>query len=363
MLGIADSPSRRIVYRGHLCLAAVVVTLLGALVLAASAHASGPEASGIALPAEPVAGEPVAGEGAPKPPLAEEGTRTPSPPSPESLPNPEGAANAPSTPRPAEEQPKAASPPPPAPPSAPAPPPTSEPIPAPAELPNIPIVSVGSEEAPKSTSTDVSNPEAPKAVLDTPVPAVAGTAHNGPGSEIAAEAPPEDASGVPSAVITGPTTVGATAATQQATHESTAPRGLSAGIGALGGGGLGCALSLGERTMHGCAGASSGSQRLLSISPMGLGGGGGSLDAATDPPPDGGHGGSAVGGPPAGPAPASAPSGASGAAAGGGGLALSGFLTLAGLLLLGAPRAMRRLRLSCRPWLTACFVLIPERPG
>jgi hypothetical protein len=48
---------------------------------------------------------------------------------------------------------------------------------------------------------------------------------------------------------------------------------------------------------------------------------------------------------------------------GGSGMGLSTFLTLAGLLLLGAPRAMRRLRLSCEPWLTACFVLIPERPG
>jgi hypothetical protein len=58
------------------------------------------------------------------------------------------------------------------------------------------------------------------------------------------------------------------------------------------------------------------------------------------------------------------PGGASGgSAAGGSGLALSGFFTLAGLLLLAAPRAMRRLRLSCQPWLTACFALIPERPG
>jgi hypothetical protein len=49
--------------------------------------------------------------------------------------------------------------------------------------------------------------------------------------------------------------------------------------------------------------------------------------------------------------------------ASGSGTALSIFLTLAGLLLMAAPRAMRRLRLSCQPWLTACFVLIPERPG
>jgi hypothetical protein len=62
--------------------------------------------------------------------------------------------------------------------------------------------------------------------------------------------------------------------------------------------------------------------------------------------------------------PGPAPSGAfGGSATGGSGIALSGFFTLAGLLLLAAPRAMRRLRLLCQPWLTAFFVLIPERPG
>jgi hypothetical protein len=81
-------------------------------------------------------------------------------------------------------------------------------------------------------------------------------------------------------------------------------------------------------------------------------------------PPGGGHGGSAVGNAPVSPAPGPAPGGASGAAVGGSsGVAPSAFLSLAGLLLLAAPRAMRRLRLSSRPWLTACFVLIPERPG
>jgi hypothetical protein len=89
-----------------------------------------------------------------------------------------------------------------------------------------------------------------------------------------------------------------------------------------------------------------------------------SLPAATQDPPGGsGHGGSAVESPPAGPAPPAPPSGgASGGSMGASAPALSGFLTLAALLLLGGPRAMRRLRLSCEPWLTACFVLIPERP-
>jgi hypothetical protein len=64
------------------------------------------------------------------------------------------------------------------------------------------------------------------------------------------------------------------------------------------------------------------------------------------------------------PPPGPAPSGAvGGSAAGGSGVGLSGFFTLAGQLRLAGPRAMRRLRLSSQPWLTAFFVLIPERPG
>jgi hypothetical protein len=84
----------------------------------------------------------------------------------------------------------------------------------------------------------------------------------------------------------------------------------------------------------------------------------------TTSPAGAGRDGFIVSGPPAAPAPGSAPSGASGAASGGAsGAGVSSFLTLAGLLLLGAPRALRRLRLSCEPWLAGCFVLIPERPG
>jgi hypothetical protein len=87
-------------------------------------------------------------------------------------------------------------------------------------------------------------------------------------------------------------------------------------------------------------------------------------DSTSTSPAGGGHDGFVISGPPAAPAPGSAPSGASGAASGGAsGAGVSSFLTLAGLLLLGAPRAMRRLRLSCEPWLAGCFVLIPERPG
>jgi len=60
--------------------------------------------------------------------------------------------------------------------------------------------------------------------------------------------------------------------------------------------------------------------------------------------------------------PIPAPSGVSGSAAAAG-FAVSICLTIAALLLLAAPRAMRRLRLPREPWLDARFVLIPERPG
>ena len=78
-------------------------------------------------------------------------------------------------------------------------------------------------------------------------------------------------------------------------------------------------------------------------------------------------GGGSAGGRPVGPAPEPAPGGAAGGGvaggSSGGGVGLAGFLTIAALLLLAAPRALRRLRLSCRPYRTAFFVLIPERPG
>jgi hypothetical protein len=128
---------------------------------------------------------------------------------------------------------------------------------------------------------------------------------------------------------------------------------------------LSCELSaVGRRMTDSCSTGSSVSQRLTSASHSALATAVTSLAAATGGlPPGGGNGGSAGGNPPVGPTPGPAPGGASGSAAGASGLALSGFFTLAGLLLLGAPRAMRRLRLSCQPWRTACFALIPERPG
>jgi hypothetical protein len=93
-------------------------------------------------------------------------------------------------------------------------------------------------------------------------------------------------------------------------------------------------------------------------------GAGASTTTGTGGSPGGGYGGSTGGGRTVIPPPGPAPTGSfGGSAAGASGIALSGFFTLAGLLLLAGPLAMRRLRLSCQPWLTAFFVLIPERPG
>jgi hypothetical protein len=133
-------------------------------------------------------------------------------------------------------------------------------------------------------------------------------------------------------------------------------------------GGFSCELSqLGGQLTDNCTVGWLGAARFAAVdSPSGLVTAASSLVAATiaGTPSEGGHGGIAVSSPPIGPAPSSpSPGGAAGAATGGSGVApLSTFLTLAGLLLLGAPRVLRRLRLSCEPWLAGCFVLVPERP-
>ncbi|MHB8233391.1 MAG: hypothetical protein ACYDHT_01925 [Solirubrobacteraceae bacterium] len=177
------------------------------------------------------------------------------------------------------------------------------------------------------------------------------------------------------ALIGGPPSVPPMAPMARATEEqaSATPGGKEDGHATLTvaqrAGSLSCELSaLGGRTTDNCSAGWLGTKRFLNTSAGGVVPIAASLAAVTGGglPPGGGHGGgSAVGNTPVSPTPGPAPSGAAGAGVGGGGggVAPSAFLSLAGLLLLAAPRAMRRLRLSCRPLLTACFVLIPERPG
>jgi hypothetical protein len=133
-------------------------------------------------------------------------------------------------------------------------------------------------------------------------------------------------------------------------------------------GGFSCELSQlsGQLTDNCTVGWLGASRFAVAGTPSGLVTAASSLVAATiaGTPSEGGHGGIAISNPPVGPPPSSpSPGGAAGSATGGSGVApLSTFLTLAGLLLLGAPRVLRRLRLSCEPWLAGCFVLVPERP-
>jgi len=177
----------------------------------------------------------------------------------------------------------------------------------------------------------------------------------------AAGSPPAPPSTPQTAILTTFPAIAVTEARERATHSSAVEaRSLTAAQRA---GEISCELSgLTEDMSEDCsAGLLSGSS-LIAVDPVERAGevsparksthaGGGYSEPA---------GGDRSGGAPPGPAPGGA---FGGSAAAGSGLALSGFFTLTGLLLFAAPCAMRRLRLSCRPWRTAFFVLIPERPG
>jgi hypothetical protein len=177
----------------------------------------------------------------------------------------------------------------------------------------------------------------------------------------AASSPPAPPSTPQTAILTTFPAIAVTEARERATRSSTvAARSLTAAQRA---GEISCELSgLTKRMSEDCsAGLLSGSS-LTAVDPVeraveasrarkSVHAGGGYSEPA---------GGDRSGGTPPGPSPGGA---FGGSAAAGSGLALSGFFTLTGLLLFAAPCAMRRLRLSCRPWRTAFFVLIPERPG
>jgi hypothetical protein len=352
MLGIAQNPSTRTVSKGLLCLRVVILALLGALVLAGSAHAAGPDPAANAVSETPTSSEsptvsetPTSTQAPEVPPPAPVTGQAPEVPPPAPV-----TGQAPEVPPPAPVTGQAPEVPPPAPvtgqaPEVPPPAPVTPPAPGTERAPEVVLPAPSTEHAPEAATPAPGTEHAPEAPPPAPV---TGQGPEGSQSPLPA-APQGEVPSVQLESLTGASAVGE-------------PGGTSA----TSAGSLSCALSALEGRMTGnCTAGWLGNQRLLSAAPMGLATAAASLAAATgDAPGGGGHGGSAVGSPPVSSPPGPAPSGAAGGSAmGASGLALSGFLTRADLLLLGPPRAMRRLRLSCQPWLTACFVLIPERPG
>jgi hypothetical protein len=395
MLGIAHNPSTRTVYKVALCLRLVALAMLGALVLAASAQAADEAPAGgvssTEAPSTPLAPE-AGGSGAiseelpgvSTPPLvpgeAQEAVSTPvaAEKTPEAVSTPVAAEKTPetvSTPVAAEKAPETVSTP-----VTPEKAPVSDPAPENPQAPEIstPVLSevLPLEKAPESpkiaagpekeTGSVAVGPE--KASEDPPPPTIADSPVTLTRSDLGYATPEigyEAAPDVPGALINSPTEPPTGGSLEAGAAEAAASVAAVAQISnAQRAGELSCELSSLSGDMSGsCSTEWLAPQVLLSGSPAGYAAAVAALAPSAGPPGDGGHGGAAVGSPPVSPGPGPAPAGASGSSAGATGLALSGFLTLAGLLLLGAPRAMRRLRLSCQPWLTACFVLIPERPG
>ncbi len=362
MLGTATNPVKRIVYRGLLSSRAVVLALLGALIFAAAAHAEAPPtgaADGSAVFEAPASGE------APSPEGAEGGSGSGE--GPKSTPEvPVEEAVVPVEPPPVESVVPVE--PPPIESVVPVEPPPVEAV-VPVEPPPVEAV-VPTEIAPTVPIETTGE----KAEIATPL---TGAEESGKGSvEVSAQAGDTHSASVAVASEEAAITP-APGASAVSVHSAAEQAGSAAEILSLGvavrktasqlSGQLSCELSaLSGRSAGGCGAGLFGAQSLLLASPATLSGVSASLDpAATGVVPErGSHGSStAMGGAPAGPAPGSSTGGSSGAAVGASGPAPSAFLSLACLLLLGAPRAMRRLRLSSRPLLTASFVLIPERPG
>ena len=314
--------SSRIVSKRLVCLRPAALALLGSAVFAGTAHA-GADAE-VPAPAAPPAE--VQEVQAPAPPVPEVQEVAP--------PAPEVQEVAPPPP-PAPEVPEVA--PPPAPPHE-----APEGLTPPASLAGAPEVTA---PAPDAQPTEAA-----------PVPVTQ-----------AAEARPE----APNS-LSGPLIIASTGGGPSASSVTSPARPASVGsplgtVAAQEAAALSCELHAVVRggTTDSCFAGWLAARGFPSQSSIGLATDGASLTtvAAADAFSDGGHGGSAVVRPPAGPAPGPAPSGVSGGSApGASGLALSAYLT-PGDLLLGGPRAMRRLRLSCEQWRAACFVLIPERPG
>jgi hypothetical protein len=350
MIAIADSPMERIVHGSHIRLRAGVLTLLGIVVLAAGVQASSARAEGTA----PLAGETPAGEAA-------EG----SPPKESS----EGAAGGQGSgeqtggtvaSKEAEKPVEAVTPPaeasevvvaPEKQPTEAASEPTS-PVAGPVEKTEKPIEEAASGKSSETVQASLSSHSDPPAPTTDVLTRTEGTG--------------ESAQQVVGAVVAS-LAAGSTVIGPLSTKQPASPGARAAAVAAeRRSDALTCELSslVGREASNCSAGwldkqsPSSGSTVSLAASTVSL-----ASAAVAGSRPGGGHSGSAGGSAPVSPSPSPAPGGASGSAPASSGLGLSTFLTLAGLLLMGAPRAMRRLRLSCEPWLTACFVLIPERPG
>jgi hypothetical protein len=373
MLGIPHNPSRRIVHKGLISVRVLLLALLLVLAVAASAQAdegapagSGENSGAIEAPSVANGAEhaPEAAGGTPVSVKAPEGAGTTTGP----VEAPEVVITAPA---PAPAEPVRAGP---------APTETTAPetviaSPAPVEV-TSPVAPVSTEvpldgslaplqEAKEAVRT-ASVEETPDSLLSPVVAPPTSLA----GSQVLAtrgEEAAAEAGGTLSTTVLGLPSVGGPTEPPMAADAGEVSVGSAAHMTvAQRAGALSCELSaLGGSVANNCSTSWLGAtQRALSGSSVAFAASeGNTLAVPVGSSSGGGHGGAAVASPPVSPGPGPAPSGASGSAAGATGLALSGFLTLAGLLLLGAPRAMRRLRLSCKPLLTACFVLIPERPG
>jgi hypothetical protein len=366
------NPARRTVSKGLLLrVSPVVLVLLGALVFAGSALAAIPEIplptpTPEVIPETPSVPPP---EIPTSPPTLEATPETP--PAPTLEPTPETPAPIPTPEIPAPEPTPETPPPTPTPeptPETPPPTPTPEPTPetpppAPEATPETPPPETTREAPPTATpetTTETTQPPAPEAAAkSSPNPPLAA-------SPDAVDIPPE-AADVPIGPLPTASAVGGPGRT--AATSSTRPASAAGVVAAQQALSLRCELAGLEGRMSGkCTGGSLDAQRLFATSllPVGSANPGASSTAATvTTPTDDDPGGSAARShPPVSPAPSPAPGGASGGSAGGAsGVGLSASLTLGALLRLAPARAMRRLRLSCEPWLTACFVLIPERPG
>jgi hypothetical protein len=391
-------PSRRstrlraLVRPTRIRLCSVALALLGALILATSANAS-------ELAVEDPAGiAAVVGSGQEP---TETGTPAPAAPEAETLvaaPSPEGVvAQVPEVPTIEAELPIA---------EAPAPTPEAPAPEAPAPTPEAPAPSPPVETPPVEAPVAPAQPEAraPEVHVEAPAQEAIVQSSPEPVSEKPAPERPQDAEGAASqSEAAGGAETSSTKGTQSVGGVGAAASGAGLPLGtpldpvvpktgspadgtaepltaaaaraasatiaarksaAFGAGPLDCAKALQAGTGEGCSSWVVAPQRSeSSVLPLGAPGG------PLPPDPNGGAtgGGHSVvsallGSSTPGPQPGGSSGGAS-AGGGGGGLATSGFFSLAGLLLLAAPRAMRRLRLLCQPWRTACFALIPERPG